>query len=185
MDRNRNDVGDHPEWPFSVIPWEQAELQGVKTVSREGINENRHKMASSEFFVFTERTVLPIDENHWLEILPGFATDWASVPVKPAFLRHILKPNTQDVRRAAVTHDALYNWKPEYIGWHMSNDIFKRIMLEDGSSKTKARLMHWGVETSIGLGHWETDALFDQENRAFSIIHNRVIEGLNFEEISV
>ena len=185
MDRNRNYVQDHPNWKLPVIPWEQADILGMDTISIEGVMENRHKTGVAGLFVFTERVMLPIDETYYLEILPGFVTDFASVPKKPRLLRFLLRHNTQDVRRASVTHDALYNWQPDYIGWHRTNDIFKRIILEDGGSRTKANLMHFGVETSIGLGHWETDTLFDQENRQYSVIHNRTIEGINFEELDV
>jgi len=170
MDKDRNKIQNHPKWPFRFVPIEEAWKMRVITISREAALENRHEVPLSDLFVMLGGYAFDVD-GATVVIRRGFVTDWASVPKRPKFLRKIIVPNSQDIRRASVIHDALYNWKK--LGWHKANQILHDIMLEDGASKTKARLVKFGVETKIGKYHWDTTTRFDIENSEFSsiIIH--------------
>ena len=163
-------IKDHKKWDMPVIPYLEAVSSVVSTIPLGVVMNNRHETPVSRFVTFVERRAFPINDEYWLEILPGYTTDWASIPDKPKFLKKLLKYNSQDIRRAAVTHDALFNHKGP-IGYRESNKIFKRIMLEDGASEFKAALCYFGVATPIGKWHWNMTAPFDVFNRQFSVIH--------------
>jgi hypothetical protein len=167
MRRDRRESKFHPLWKFEVISLEQAWKIKLPTVSKTAVVSARHNPDIKDLWVFIEAVTIPLSDNDNLTILPGYATDFASIP---KILRPLLPHDAMCVRRASVTHDALFNIGGPQYGFHESNDIFKRIILEDGGSKTYARLAHFGVETGVGKWHFETEKLFDIENRQFSRI---------------
>lgn len=170
MRRDRNMVKDHEDWPLPVVRYLDRVEAGVKTIPLSVMGSNRHKAPLKAFWVFTNDIYLPIDKHYLLWIKKGFVTDFASVPIKPKVLRMLLRHNSLDTRRGSVTHDALFNHKS--LGFEYSNKIFKDILLEDGSSYTKAYLMHFGVSTPIGRKHFDTTTQFDVCNKQYSAILN-------------
>jgi len=164
MRRDRRRSKNHPDWDFQYVPLETAWELGIDTVTKPAVVSARHNPDPEDLWVITEEIELPLWSGDTLLILPGFCTDWASIP-KP--VRPLLPHDALCVRRAAVTHDALYNIGGERYDWHDSNEVFRRIILEDGGSRTYAKLAHWGVETKIGEWHFNTEKVFDIQNREF------------------
>ena len=167
MRRDRRESKFHPDWEFNVIPLKQAWKIRFGTADEEAVRNARHKPNVDEMYVFTESYTLPVNDKFDMLILPGFCTDWASVPRS---LRWMLPHDALCVRRAAVVHDALFNIGGGAIGFEESNKIFKRIILEDGGSKSYARLAYFGVASPIGKWHFKTEKEFDRQNRQFCIL---------------
>ena len=71
----------------------------------------------------------------------GSIIDGASIP---RFLWSFIgSPFTGDYRRASIIHDVYCENKEET--WQNTHKVFREIMLHDGVSKWKARLMFWAV----------------------------------------
>ena len=78
-----------------------------------------------------------------LTVPAGFSSDGASVP--RFFWRIVFPPGDQKALRAAFLHDWLYRTHPE--GWsrEAADNLFRRVLIEDGVSQICAALAHRGV----------------------------------------
>ena len=88
----------------------------------------------------------------------GFESDGASVP--RLFWRLVFPPTDTRALRAAVIHDYIYRMQPE--GWdrRMADDLFFRLLVEDGVPAWRARLAWIGVRVGGGKA-WE-EARFER-----------------------
>lgn len=94
----------------------------------------------------TKFTLIDPVEIHGFWIPAGYKTDFATVP--KAFWSII--PPIGRSNRAALLHDYLYDNR---IGSRIFADqLFKKILLEDGVGKLKAEIMYLGVR--IGGRKW-------------------------------
>lgn len=87
-----------------------------------------------------------------LTVPPGFASDGASVP--RFFWRVVFPPGDNRALRAAFLHDWIYRTHPE--GWTRAaaDDLFRKVLIEDGVSRNSAGMAYWGVRL-FGGPSWE------------------------------
>ena len=99
--------------------------------------------------VFTLREELVCGD---LRVPAGFSSDGASVP--RVFWRIIFPPGDQKALRAAFLHDFIYRTHPE--GWSrkQADDLFRRVLIEDGISRNSANMAYWGVRL-FGVSAWK------------------------------
>ena len=78
-----------------------------------------------------------------LTVPAGFSSDGASVP--RFFWRIVFPPGDQKALRAAFLHDWRYRTHPE--GWsrEAADNLFRRVLIEDGVSQICAALAYRGV----------------------------------------
>lgn len=87
-----------------------------------------------------------------LTVPAGFESDGASVP--RFFWRIVFPPGDTRALRAAFVHDWIYRTHPE--GWsrEAADNLFRRVLIEDGVSRSSAALAYYGVRL-FGGGAWE------------------------------
>ena len=87
-----------------------------------------------------------------LTVPAGFSSDGASVP--RFFWRIVFPPGDQKALRAAFLHDWIYRTHPA--GWsrEAADNLFRKLLIEDGVSQTSAGLAYWGVRL-FGAPSWE------------------------------
>ena len=87
-----------------------------------------------------------------LTVPAGFSSDGASVP--RFFWRIVFPPGEPGALRAAFLHDFIYRTHPE--GWSRAaaDELFRKLLIEDGISRTSASLAYWGVRL-FGGSSWE------------------------------
>ena len=90
-----------------------------------------------------------------LTVPEGFASDGASVP--RFFWRIVFPPGDQRALRAAFLHDFLYRTHPE--GWsrEAADNLFRRVLAEDGVPRISCDLAFWGVRL-FGGSSWRAAA---------------------------
>lgn len=82
----------------------------------------------------------------WVDINPGFVTDFASIPM---LLQWYEQPATGKHRRASIAHDFLYQMG---LGSRKdADDTFLYLMNFDGVSYMKRYAMYWAVRAFGGL----------------------------------
>ena len=86
-----------------------------------------------------------------LTVPAGFESDGASVP--RFFWRIVFPPGDTKALRAAFLHDYIYRTHPA--GWTkaQADDLFRKILIEDGVSRTSAALAYYGVRL-FGGSSW-------------------------------
>ena len=99
--------------------------------------------------VFTLRE--PLTYNGFA-VPAGFSSDGASVP--RFFWRIVFPPGETKALRAAFLHDWIYRTHPE--GWsrEAADNLFRRVLIEDGVSRNSAVMAYWGVRL-FGGSSWE------------------------------
>ena len=87
-----------------------------------------------------------------LTVPAGFSSDGASVP--RFFWRVVFPPGDNRALRAAFLHDWIYRTHPE--GWsrEAADNLFRRVLLEDGVSRSSADMAYWGVRL-FGAPAWK------------------------------
>ena len=87
-----------------------------------------------------------------LTVPVGFESDGASVP--RFFWRVVFPPGDTKALRAAMLHDYIYRTHPA--GWTKSaaDELFRKLLIEDGVSRTSAALAYYGVRF-FGGSSWE------------------------------
>ena len=87
-----------------------------------------------------------------LTVPAGFESDGASVP--RFFWRIVFPPGDQKALRAAFLHDYIYRTHPA--GWSRAaaDELFRRVLIEDGVSRNSAALAYYGVRL-FGGSSWE------------------------------
>ena len=87
-----------------------------------------------------------------LTVPEGFESDGASVP--RFFWRAVFPPGDNRALRAAFLHDYIYRTHPE--GWTraQADELFRKLLIEDGVSRISAALAYWGVRL-FGASSWE------------------------------
>ena len=93
--------------------------------------------------VRVQHDFMSLDLNGKLTIERGYVWDGASGPTW----------DDKHNMRGSLVHDALYQMMREGLlsqnYYHLANEIFRIILLEDGMSRIRAWLYYRGVETSI------------------------------------
>ena len=109
--------------------------------------ETHHEDARGNIF----RLLEPLETSDFT-VPAGFESDGASVP--RIFWRLVFPPTDTRALRAAVIHDYIYRQQPE--GWdrRMADDLFFRLLVEDGVPTWRARLAWLGVRVGGGKA-WE------------------------------
>lgn len=95
----------------------------------------------------TYRIRLPVD-GRTLTIRAGYPTDGASIPRVLWRLAHPFQPR---FIASALTHDALYS--SELLPRNLADEIFRRLLREDGVPRWKARAM-WLAVRGFGWLVW-------------------------------
>ena len=87
-----------------------------------------------------------------LTVPAGFESDGASVP--RFFWRIVFPPGDQKALRAAFLHDYIYRTHPA--GWsrEAADELFRRVLIEDGVSRNSAAMAWWGVRL-FGAAAWK------------------------------
>ena len=90
-----------------------------------------------------------------LTVPAGFSSDGASVP--RFFWRIVFPPGDTRALRAAFLHDFIYRNHPE--GWSRkaADDLFRKVLIEDGVPRFSADLAWCGVRC-FGESSWEACA---------------------------
>ena len=95
------------------------------------------------------RVLVEVDGKLKLITVPkDFVTDFAS---SPAWVRSLAPNQGKGISEASVIHDWLYQ-RPGKLTRKMIDGLFLAIMLEQGTAKWRARLMHAGARA----GGWRT-----------------------------
>ena len=86
-----------------------------------------------------------------LTVPAGFSSDGASVP--RFFWRIVFPPGDNRALRAAFLHDYIYRTHPA--GWNRAaaDELFRRVLIEDGISRNSANMAYWGVRL-FGSSAW-------------------------------
>ena len=87
-----------------------------------------------------------------LTVPAGFESDGASVP--RFFWRIVFPPGDNRALRAAFLHDYIYRTHPA--GWTRAraDELFRRVLIEDGVSRNSANMAYCGVRL-FGGSSWE------------------------------
>ena len=87
-----------------------------------------------------------------LTVPAGFSSDGASVP--RFFWRVVFPPGDTRALRAAFLHDYIYRTHPA--GWTKSaaDELFRKLLIEDGVSRNSANMAYWGVRL-FGGSAWK------------------------------
>lgn len=90
-----------------------------------------------------------------LTVPEGFESDGASVP--RFFWRIVFPPGDNRALRAAFLHDYIYRTHPA--GWTKAaaDELFRKLLIEDGISRNSANMAYWGVRL-FGGSSWEAGA---------------------------
>lgn len=87
-----------------------------------------------------------------LTVPAGFESDGASVP--RFFWRIVFPPGDARALLAAFLHDFIYRTHPA--GWtrKQADELFRKLLIEDGISRNSANMAYWGVRL-FGGSAWE------------------------------
>jgi len=109
--------------------------------------ELRRKPGTSGVFVVASRLVFRTGDGLRITVLPGWATDGASVP---AALRWWAPPFAGPYTAAAILHDALYRAQPPGIDRATADRILLDAMLASDVRRTQA----WAIYVGVRIGGW-------------------------------
>lgn len=94
---------------------------------------------------------IQLESGMWLqfEFLPGFITDFASVP---GFFRGLVDNDDERIIAAALVHDFLFS--THGLPFKMSNQMFRQIAVSQGYPRIRARFAYIAVNSIIARHVW-------------------------------